>query len=220
VVASILGCQHLRSTVLVTVLVSLAHVDFARADITYSLIDYPADENGWSIAGTITTNDNAFGNISVKGEIVSWQWTATNSILHESISASSALPNATPILFGGGLYADGTSLSIPDDGDGLTIGDILPDGEIFLQWNSMQDNNNPNLIDVSYTGQMSPEGNGVGWYTPLSLDIPLNGYQIASQPPGGSSTVPEASTLVLCSGIGAMTLLGRWRANRARPKSV
>ncbi len=43
--------------------------------ITYSIQNYPADQNGATLSGTITT-DGAIGNLA-SSDILSWSWTIT-----------------------------------------------------------------------------------------------------------------------------------------------
>ena len=45
-------------------------------DITYSIDNYPADQNGWTITGTITT-DGTIGPL-VSNNVISWAWTIEN----------------------------------------------------------------------------------------------------------------------------------------------
>lgn len=66
-----------RFTVAAAALVALlAAPCFCNAGlITYSIQNYPADQNGANVSGTITT-DGTIGNLSA-GDILSWSWTIT-----------------------------------------------------------------------------------------------------------------------------------------------
>ena len=50
----------------------------ARADITYTIVDYPADENGYTVSGTITT-DGSTGTETSGGFIESWSVSITKN---------------------------------------------------------------------------------------------------------------------------------------------
>jgi hypothetical protein len=165
----------------------------ARADIIYNLIDYPADQNGWSISGTITT-DGMTGYLT-SNDILAWTWTATDGTSTISRSSPGSLFEVV------GLLATPQSLSIPDEDDKLKIGNNDSGGNVFLLWQNVDGSH-----DVIYQGQMGPEA-GFGWFTRPSNAIWQNDYQIANLTPGSSSAVPEPSSIIIWSGLASLGIL-------------
>ena len=89
----------MRWRMLTSAVVFLATVSNARAvSLTYDLIDYAANQNGWTLSGSITT-DGIFGS-PAPSDIVSWNWIVTNG--NTSVSYNSDMtPNTCGVGFPG-----------------------------------------------------------------------------------------------------------------------
>ena len=71
--------KNINCSTLVTILamacVPLLHV---RADVIYEIVDYPEEQNGWTLSGTISVLDTAKDDSLLDGaEITEWDWTAS-----------------------------------------------------------------------------------------------------------------------------------------------
>jgi hypothetical protein len=71
----------------------------ARADLTYNIQNYPADQNGATLTGTITT-DGTIGALGAT-DILSWTWTITPSggtaTTFSSTDANASMILVTPV---------------------------------------------------------------------------------------------------------------------------
>jgi VCBS repeat-containing protein len=155
--------------------------------ITYTIQNYPADQNGASLAGTITT-DGAIGNLAI-ADILSWSWTITPAGgTATTVSSSDALTSA---FFVGSVVASQTSITIAGNANNAfallqrdASGDVFNDLEYDRFVGGVQ----------QYIGQLT----GDVWATMNPVMGSTDPWVIAEV-----STVPEPSSLCL-TGMGAM----------------
>ena len=76
--------------------------------ITYYLVDYPDDQDGWTLEGYITT-DGTIGALE-KSDIRAWSWTASKDELSHGYNSEE--PGRAVVLMGK-ILADATTISIP-----------------------------------------------------------------------------------------------------------
>lgn len=165
-------------------------------DITYNLVDYPADEAGYSLSGFITTDGNT-GNLTPTDiQTFGFNIYASNGSLLCSETGSG---NDGDIWRGGSgfgaiiLDATSTQLLLPS-----TYSVTLSGGDSqYLGWAN------------NYPGQSLYFGGGSYWF---NTNPQMNGEQpwVIAQ----TATVPEPSTLMLAlaGAIGLLTYV--WRKGR------
>jgi hypothetical protein len=159
--------------------------------VTYKIVNYPAQQDGWTLSGTITINTTeASGTLTAK-DITSWNWTIKKDKTVVNIGRTGA---------GSGVEIDGTVRYTPTQ-------ILLPPGtaEAKNQFvlttafgsNNMLWNNNPSGI---YSGTYVNDANRRvrAWFDPTTTL-------------GGNTTwviaiVPEPSTILL-AGIGFSCVL-------------
>jgi hypothetical protein len=83
--------------------------------ITYTIQNYPADQNGASLSGTITT-DGVIGNLA-STDILSWSWTVTPPA-GAPVTVSSSDVNAFPVFIDGSVVASQLSITMAAPADG------------------------------------------------------------------------------------------------------
>jgi hypothetical protein len=167
----------------------------AAGDITYNFVNDAVDQNGWSLAGTITTDGttNAFLNPS---DILAFSVTLT-----EGSTTVILTPGSVGFEGTSGLYATASSLQV-DAGDAFSLtgsGSFLT--APYLEWNNNQASGGP-AYDAS-------QNDSTYWYaSPPSSSGPFAGttWTIAS--------VPEPSTLAM-GAIATLAGLGMWIRRRA-----
>ncbi len=76
------------------------------AEVTYSIANYPADQNGWNLTGSIVTDGNT--GLLTANDILSWTWTITLDT-----TTYTATSTATGQVFVDGLIATATQLILP-----------------------------------------------------------------------------------------------------------
>lgn len=181
-------------------LISLLELQPAAADITYTYDASGLVANNldtFSVSVSITTD----GNIGplLAGDIVSWEWTATDNVTNVTASSNSGASLAFTTLHGD-LDATSESLSLLDPGDLLSIGDSNAGGE-FVRWRNIGG-------AIFFQGQFNAESNETAWNIPTTNPI---ANPIATVP------TPEPSTLALFSGLGALGMLVEWRRRKRVP---
>ena len=183
----------------------------ARGDYVYNLINYPSDQNGWSVSGQIVTDTNT-GVIST-GDINAWSLTMTQGT--SIITACSSDPGATlPSAIS--LYATPQALSLflppfnstsnngyfdlydPDSNPGPASG-------LLVQWWYCP-SSNTNLSGYGACNWQNPDtfywNDGFDSYHTPPYSLIQNQYIMAT-----AAAVPESSTFVLLA-AGAAGLLG------------
>ena len=64
------------------------------AGTTYNIQNYPLDQNGWTLTGTITT-DGTQGHLSRPPDITSWTWTITKGANTYTTTSTATGPRRT-----------------------------------------------------------------------------------------------------------------------------
>ena len=115
------GRSALAVTCLLFMVVFLATAPNARANTIYNLVDYPSDEAGWKLSGSITT-DGTIGDI-LPNDIVGWTWTASNGVASFTTNSTdngsrtyTSWIGFSPNYTYPGILATPTKLSILDPG--------------------------------------------------------------------------------------------------------
>lgn len=173
------------------------------ADMTYDLNSFAADQNGWTLTGSITT-DGTIG-VLAKSDFLAWTWTVTEgstSYTYASTDsgASLALQNGSTIM----TNVTGTQILIPltpahANGLALTVA-----GVARLQWINNSDGGSYSSGLLGISSFWLTEKPQMGGYEPWII--------------AGALPVPEPSTLVL-AGISLLVGLGytsNWRIRRRR----
>ncbi len=193
----------------------------ASASITYTLVNYPAGQNGWNLTGSITT-DGTFGQIT-QLNILSWsyQYSQVGGPTYSGSSAGVeypaelfAWPPGFLAPFSGDICALGV-LVLPSAWDYPT--DPYPDEEVafsLLQWM-------PGILSVTITteeweelGSPPPPGPPYNpetweWVTESTATTNYNIVPIVGQfvIATSSAPIPEPTTLIIWSLLGAASWL-------------
>jgi hypothetical protein len=192
--------RHIAFSV-VTTIVLMVSANIAEAgQITYSIQNYPADQQGATLSGTITT-DGVTGNLTGT-DILSWSWTITPAggtpfTLHSTDTGS-----ATTLV--GQLVASATTITMANPAQGsvndFDLASLNSSGEL--------------TADLAYSRIPSPGANQYLALTPAGGIIWANSHPAM----GGTdpwviavvaSSVPEPSGVVLMSLAISGLLLGR-----------
>jgi hypothetical protein len=162
----------------------------AQANIIYSLVNYPDDQNGWTLSGSITTDGKSGALTST--DVLSWSWTVTSG------TTAYTFRSTDPGAFFGqesappDLIATSSALSVPfnqsvgmQDDSGVTLPTVI---EWSNNWGSGPFSN-------EYLAQLHvpPASVTTFWQTVDPTSFIASGYVIATAAP----TVPEPSTLTL-----------------------
>jgi hypothetical protein len=189
----------------------LLTITTARADHVYKLIDYPANQNGHTLNGTITTTDDAPNDSLLNvAEILSWQWSISGP---NSFAANSTefLDNAS-VALGVQITTEAISLPAPTLSDPGPFRLVLSRrtslggrGELShgLMWHSV---NTPSTgtTNISSAGRM--QGDAIQSYWSGSATFPGRlGWVVAV-------AVPEPTTGVLFTACAIMGALWRRRS--------
>lgn len=161
----------------------------AHANTTYSLVNYPGDQNGWILSGSITT-DGKTGALTLT-DVLSWSWTVTSGTTAYTYRSTDpgaffGEENAPP-----DLIATSSALSVPFD---QSVGMQDDSGVAYptiLWWS----NNWGTTFSNEYGAQrhVPPASSIEFWTTVNPTSFIASGYVIATAAP----TVPEPSTLTL-----------------------
>jgi hypothetical protein len=178
--------RFVRALLLALVTCSLLPRLALAENITYNLVNYPTEQNGWNLSGQITT-DGATGALTAS-DIVSWNFTAS-TVGGATYSASSQSADAGIQIFG--LLADASKLTLPlDPGGGNRVyfwdAPPLPADEVALGY----DRRSETFYDLSVLPDV-----GSVWHSPNPAMGGTDPWVIGS--------VPTPSSLVgLCSLLG------------------
>ena len=174
----------------------------ARANL-YNIANYPADQNGWNLTGTITTQ-------GATATIVSVDITASNGVYTQNLNTVGAESIAE--IVGNSLVVPTGSILDLDNGSTISPWDVVYyNGEA-------QPSYSLSIIDPYVPPTNGPNGNAWAVFPPVSPSIP--GSAIGPDPmiigTLQSSTVPEPTTLSMFSllfGLGGMVYVPRLWAN-------
>jgi PEP-CTERM motif len=178
--------------------------------ITYDFVNYPADQSGWTLSGSITT-DGHLGFIGSQ-DIISWNWTASNGA--QSVSFDSSQPNAWTDVYrytagypqpANVIWATPTELTLPFHNQqqwgevgielGYNAGGYYPVAPDLEWWDT---NFQTASVYAGYPGL---------WDAEPASDFILGGYVVAA-------VVPEPASLTVL-GISAVCALGyTWRRRK------
>jgi PEP-CTERM motif len=200
------------ATVFPIMLIAFAHPGEA-GPITYTIQNYPADQNGATLSGSITT-DGVIGNLAGT-DILSWSWTITPSG-GTPFTFSSSEAGAETFLQGT-LVASASTITMPATGfanDGENNLDLgTSDNATLLGY--ARENTNGGVLGV-YDGRIS---SGNVWST---VDPAMGGTDPWVIAVAGAA-VPEPSSVLLLTLGTAGVLLSRgtlWRSRRKRRREA
>lgn len=125
-------CFVMSACILVAMTVGTAGAD--APVYHYDLVSYPADQSGWTLTGSVTTN--ALGTLS-SSNIVDWTWTATKAGDANSPYTMALGAGTEAFLYGNALSATPTQLVF----DSASAGAVMWLGNYndSLQWASSVD---------------------------------------------------------------------------------
>jgi hypothetical protein len=176
------------------------------AGITYNVTNYAAGQNGWSLAGTITTSRT--GTITSASDITDWDLIASK----ESVSrrwSNSTSTSSLPRYLGGTLNATSTTLSLAANSQFYFNED--PTNSDSIIWTNSRDYGF--YTDNSYSAYST---SGELWYSPDFSPIVNGAFALGTR--SAPSAVPEidpamgSSALSLVAGVLAMIEQRRRRA--------
>jgi hypothetical protein len=202
--------QTLIGIVSFLMLVAFPHIGNA-GDITYTIQNYLADQNGATLSGTITT-DGVIGNLA-QGDILSWSYTITGDG-ESPVTVTSSDPFAG-VEVDGSVVASATSITI-------AVPPVVPENQLILDAST-----GSTAVELGYV-RLADDLGGGGGYRGDALGTTA-GWDTTNPSMGGTnpwviaevSSVPEPSSLTL-AGLGlACTVTagvarksqnrGRWR---------
>ena len=199
--------RHVRSWALAA-LAALALAGTATpslAGITYNVTNYAAGQEGWSLAGTITTSRT--GAITSASDIEAWDLIASFESVSRQYKKSTSTANL-PLYFSGTLNATPTTLSLATGSIFLVFQE--PTNTSRIKWENQFVSMGTN---TGYTAMW--EGVGIMWDSPTFSPIVDGAFTLGTATP---SAVPEidpamgGSALSLVAGVLAMIEQRRRRA--------
>jgi hypothetical protein len=205
------------ATVFPILLIAVAHPGEA-SPITYTIQNYPADQNGATLSGTITT-DGFIGNLAGT-DILSWSWTITPSG-GTPVTASSSDVGAVPAFIVGSVVASQSSITMAAPAGGSLP---LTSNQFFL------DSGIPGAVDSlgyirdllngepqdTYSGGIINPTEGSSEFVWLTTNPAMGGTDPWVIAVAGAA-VPEPSSVLLLTLGTAGVLLSRgnlWRLRR------
>ena len=184
----------------VFMLMPVSHIAEAGA-ITYSIQNYPADQQGAALSGTITT-DGVIGNVAA-ADVLSWSWTIT-PFEGTPVTLSSSTGGAVEIV--GAVVASQSSFTIA----------MAPQGDInFISFSGFGDlslayDRDNRTQDGSVFNVYSGDPGAAPWVTDNPVMGGTDPWVIAE-----AGAVPEPSSLALAS-LGAASGIAFGLARKRR----
>jgi hypothetical protein len=183
----------------------------ARADVTYSLINYPAQQAGSTLSGSITVVDTAADDgLLQAGEIVRWGFTLTKG--GNTTTVDSATTPFASLSLNGTILIAGTDILIPRaasafSSNGLSLAVLPPPGSISdgrLDWQRTFSNNCTTGDSYRATDlQATPTGNDDVTYWSMNGNFTLAGtdpWRIATNAPQpGACCIPTTGACIVIS---------------------
>ena len=199
------------ATVFPILLIAVGHPSEA-SPITYTIQNYPADQNGATLSGTITT-DGAVGTLATT-DFLSWSWTITPPG-ETPLTLSSSDAGAQVFLFPGSvLVASQSAITIAPrqdsiDGSSFALESLSQGGDVLsgLEYDRPGNGGGPSFYSAT-----NNEGADI-WFTQNAAMGGTDPWVIAL----AGSAVPEPSSILLLSLGTAGVLLIRgtlWRSRR------
>ncbi len=185
----------------------------AQANTVYSLVNYPGDQNGWTLSGSITTDGKTGALTST--DVLSWSWTVTSGTTAYTFGSTDPGAFFGQLAAPPDLIATSSALSVPFD---QSVGmQDESEGSVtyptIIEWSN---NWGSGPFSNEYVAQLHvpPASFTTFWQTVSPTSFIASGYVIATAAP----TVPEPSTwaMALLGFVG----LGFAGCRRARSRAV
>jgi hypothetical protein len=176
----------------------------SAGSITYDILDMPADQNGFAVSGTITT-DGVIGNLA-NSDITSWSVTISQAGISETFTSGDGGPIVNIL---NNLVATASEIYVPPAANFAVANDFellsVPPGGMITIIDEIRWVNSPQPIYMAQVNFSAPPA----WNTAPS--VAGTNWVIAT-------AVPEPSALTML-GIAATCLAGviRRRASRRAP---
>ena len=189
---------------LITGFVSVAFVlvffRVAYGSITYNLVEYPGDENGCTLTGSITT-DGTIGLISANN-VVAWSYTITDTVFGNYTCTIQSGDSSSNIPYFSSVDATATQLFALQ----------TPTSEVILQSETANGISAIDWINSSSVGGEIYRGYGPGYALSFNVGLgepswlTVNPEMNGAQPwvIAHTTTVPEPSSLIIFAGLCAM----------------
>jgi len=157
--------------------------------MTYGIVDYPADQNGWALSGAITTDGKT--GVLAPSDILSWTWTISTNFHGELIVFTASSSDFNSAISSTGLEATTKHIEVPPGG-ALGMFDPIMEG-LLIEYNNAPPMGPSTYYSYVYGG--AGPGRAYPWFT---LNPTMGGTD-----PWIIASVPEPSTLYLL-GFGAV----------------
>ena len=177
----------------------LSSSTYARASITYNIVDY-FDYYGAHLTGQITTDGNV-GEFLSSGDIVAMKFQIT--------TADGTIYDVPSVWWTtGNFFATASALSIPQ-GDAMTLGGFDTNGDhISVQWNN-------GAVPAAALGAAVFPADGPAFFLWDSGEYITGGLGGTDPWIIATATVPEPTTLIIWSLLGAIAITVGWRRRKA-----
>ena len=180
------------------------------AGITYNVTNYIAGQNGWSLAGTITTSRT--GTITSASDITAWDLTASKDLVnHQYDNTTTTAP--FPLTFNGTLNATSTTLSL--GANSRVEFTQNSDGLQYMGWYN-QYQFTPDVVNSTYFAVWAVgQDQETLWSTSSFSPIIGGAWTLGTATPSGVPEIDPAtggSALSLVAGVLAMIEQRRRRA--------
>ena len=186
----------------------------ARADVTYSLINYPAQQAGGTLSGSITVVDSAADDgLLQAGEIVRWGFTLTNG--GNTTTVDSVTTPFASLSLSGTVLLVGTDILIPrpisSGSNRLNLAVLPPPGSIsdaLLSWQRSVISNPCNSQDGYRATDLQatpPDNDDVTYWSTTGTYFSLGGtdpWRIATNPNAprpGACCIPATGACIVIS---------------------
>jgi len=100
--------------------------------MTYGIVDYPADQNGWALSDAITTDGKT--GVLAPSDILSWTWTISTNFHGELIVFTASSSDFNSAISSTGLEATTKYIEVPPGG-ALGMFDPIMEG-LLIEYNN------------------------------------------------------------------------------------
>ncbi len=199
-VAALIWCgvtRRVRSTaipLLILAAISLIPTEVGAGSITYNVVNYPADQGGYTVSGTITTN-GATGTELPRTDITSWDIIITTpSNTTVTINTTTTTNQSTT------FDATPTEITVATDSDSIQF--LNSAASLGIEWDG--NTTVPPQIGLEYIGVVQP--GGPAWVDYINISTVI-----------ATAVVPEPTSSVLAViGAGSVVACGLVRRRRAQ----